>query len=68
VEHTEDPDEYRVYSISVVYRNMNEDEEHTLYCLREDLLRRVDGQLRIARRLLTAQQNVFMNKSLNVFP
>lgn len=68
VEHTDSPNEYHVHSISVVYRNMNEDEEHTLYCLREDLLRRVDGQLRIARRLLTVQQNVFMNKSLNVFP
>ncbi|MGK2942220.1 MAG: 3-phenylpropionate/cinnamic acid dioxygenase subunit beta [Immundisolibacter sp.] len=68
VEHTENADEYRVHSISQVYRNMNEDEEHTLYCLREDLLRRVDGQLRVARRLLTLQQNIFMNKSLNVFP
>jgi ethylbenzene dioxygenase beta subunit len=47
---------------------MNEDEEHTLYCHREDLLRRVGGELRIARRLLTVQQNVFLNKSLNVFP
>jgi ethylbenzene dioxygenase beta subunit len=68
VEHTANPDEYRVYSVSVVYRNMNEDEEHTLYCHREDLLRRVGGELRIARRLLTVQQNVFLNKSLNVFP
>ena len=68
VEATGKPDEYRAYSISVVYRNMNEDEEHTLHCLREDLLRRVDGELRIARRLLTAQQNIFMNKSLNIFP
>ena len=68
VQPAEQPDEYRVYSISVVYRNMNEDEEHTLHCLREDLLRRVDGELRIARRQLTAQQNIFMNKSLNIFP
>lgn len=68
VELTERPDEYVGYSISEVYRNMNEDEEHTLYCHREDLLRRVGGELRIARRLLTVHQNIFLNKSLNVFP
>lgn len=68
VELTDHPEQYRAYSVSEVYRNMNEDEEHTLYCHREDLLRRVDGDLRIARRLLTVHQNIFMNKSLNVFP
>jgi ethylbenzene dioxygenase subunit beta len=68
VELTDQADEYRAFSISEVYRNMNEDEEHTLFCHREDLLRRVDGELRIARRVLTVHQNVFLNKSLNVFP
>ena len=68
VELTDNPAELRAFSISEVYRNMNEDEEHTLLCHREDLLRREDGQLRIARRLLTVHQNIFMNKSLNGFP
>lgn len=68
VEHTENPDEYRGYSISVLYRNTNKDEEHTPHCHREDLLQRVDGQLRIARLLLTVQYNAFLSKSRNVFP
>lgn len=67
VELTEHPDEYRVYSLVQVYRNMNEDEEHTLYGHREDLLRRVRGGLKLARRKIILDQNIFLNKSLNVY-
>jgi ethylbenzene dioxygenase beta subunit len=67
VELTDNPDEYRVYSLVQVYRNMNEDEEHTLYGHREDLLRRVRGELKLARRKIVLDQNIFLNKSLNVY-
>lgn len=67
VELTDNPNEYRVYSLIQVYRNMNEDEEHTLYGHREDLIRRVNGTLKLAKRKIIIDQNVFLNKSLNVY-
>ena len=65
---TDRHDEYVVHSLQQVYRNMNEDEEHSLFCHREDLLRRVDGELQVARRLLVIDQNILLSKSLNIFP
>ena len=67
VELTDHPNEYRVYSLIAVYRNMNEDEEHTLYGHREDILRNVDGQLKLAKRKIIIDQNIFLSKSLNVY-
>jgi len=67
VEHTDNPDEYKVYSLTTVNRNMNEDEEHMIVGHRTDILRRVDGQLKLAKRKIILDQNIFMNKSLNVF-
>ena len=46
---------------------MNEDEEHLMVGHRTDILRRVDGQLKLAKRKIILDQNIFMNKSLNVF-
>lgn len=67
VELTDHPDEYRVHSLITVYRNMNEDEEHTLYGRREDILRREQGELKLARRKIIIAQNIFLSKSLNVY-
>ncbi|MDF1819626.1 MAG: 3-phenylpropionate/cinnamic acid dioxygenase subunit beta [Immundisolibacteraceae bacterium] len=67
VELTDSPNEYRVYSLIAVYRNMNEDEEHTLYGHREDILRNVNGELKLARRKIIIDQNIFLSKSLNVY-
>ncbi|PHR52165.1 MULTISPECIES: 3-phenylpropionate/cinnamic acid dioxygenase subunit beta [Cycloclasticus] len=67
VEHTDNPDEYKVYSLTTVNRNMNEDEEHLMVGHRTDILRRVGGQLKLAKRKIILDQNIFMNKSLNVF-
>ena len=64
---TQEPNEFTVYSLTTVHRNMNEDEEHTMVGHREDLLRRVDGVLKLAKRKIILDQNIFMNKSLNVF-
>lgn len=67
VELTDNPNEFKVYSLTTVHRNMNEDEEHTMIGHREDLLRRVNGALKIAKRKIILDQNIFMNKSLNVY-
>lgn len=67
VELTDVADEYLVYSLIAVYRNMNEDEEHTLYGHREDILRNVDGELKLAKRKIIIDQNIFLSKSLNVY-
>lgn len=67
VELTENPDEFRVYSLVTVHRNINEDEEHTMLGHRTDLIRRVNGVLKLAKRKIILDQNIFKNKSLNVY-
>lgn len=67
VELTDNADEFLVYSLTTVHRNMNEDEEHTMIGHRTDILRRVDGVLKLAKRKIILDQNIFMNKSLNVY-
>jgi ethylbenzene dioxygenase subunit beta len=67
VELTENVNELRVYSLVTVRRNMNEDDEHTMVGHRDDLLRRVDGVLKLARRKVILDQNIFLNKKLNTF-
>ena len=67
VELSNNPNEYQVYSLNTVRRNMNEDEEHTMVGHRTDTLRRVGGELKLAKRKIILDQNIFMNKSLNVY-
>ncbi len=50
-----------------VYRNRLETETDLLVGRREDTLRRVAGQLRIARRKIIIEQSVLMAKNLTVF-
>ena len=67
VELTDNPDEFRVYSLNTVHRNINEDESHTVVGHRTDLIRRVNGVLKLAKRKIILDQNIFTNKSLNVY-
>ncbi len=50
-----------------VYRNRLETETDLLVGRREDVLRREDGALRIARRKILIEQSVLMAKNLTVF-
>jgi 3-phenylpropionate/cinnamic acid dioxygenase small subunit len=61
------PDEVGVKSRFVVYRNRVETETDLLVGKREDLLRRVGGSWRIARRKIVLDQNVLLAKNLTVF-
>jgi 3-phenylpropionate/cinnamic acid dioxygenase small subunit len=51
----------------LVYRNRMETETDFLVARREDLLRRVDGKLKIAKRKILIEQSVLMAKNLTVF-
>jgi len=50
-----------------VYRNRLETETDFLVGRREDVLRRIDGNLKIARRKIIIEQSVLMAKNLTVF-
>ena len=60
-------DEVRVKSRFLLYRNRVETETDFLVGKREDLLRRVDGGFRIARRKIVLDQNVLLAKNLTFF-
>ena len=51
----------------LIYRNRVETETDLLVGKREDRLRRVGGEWRIARRMITLDQNVLLAKNLTVF-
>ena len=61
------PTEVAVKSRFLVYRNRVETETDFLVGKREDLLRRVDGSWRIARRKIVLDQSVLLTKNLTVF-
>ena len=61
------PVEAGVKSRFIVYRNRVQTETDFLVGKREDLLRRVDGDWRIARRKIILDQNVLLAKNLTVF-
>ena len=63
----EAPAEVGVRSRFLVYRNRVETETDFLVGKREDLLRRVNGDWRIARRKIILDQNVLLAKNLTVF-
>ena len=60
-------DEVSVKSRFLLYRNRVETETDLLVGKREDLLRRVDGGWRIARRKIVLDQNVLLAKNLTFF-
>ena len=61
------PGEIAVKSRFLVYRNRVETETDLLVGKREDLLRRVDGRWRIARRKVILDQSVLLAKNLTFF-
>ncbi|HYE93204.1 MAG TPA: 3-phenylpropionate/cinnamic acid dioxygenase subunit beta [Terriglobales bacterium] len=66
---TTDPSarELTVRSRFLIYRNRVETETDLLVGKRDDVLRRVDGALRIARRKIVLDQSVLLAKNLTVF-
>ena len=62
-----DGEEIRALSNFIVYRHRLEREEAWLVGQREDLLRTVEGELRIARRTILLDQSVLRSKNLNVY-
>lgn len=61
------PSEVGVRSRFIVYRNRVETETDFLVGRREDLLRREDGDWRIARRKIVLDQSVLLAKNLTMF-
>jgi 3-phenylpropionate/cinnamic acid dioxygenase small subunit len=61
------PTEVVVKSRFLLYRNRVETETDFLVGKREDVLRRVDGRWRIARRKVVLDQSVLLAKNLTVF-
>ena len=61
------PTEVTVKSRFLVYRNRVETETDLLAGKREDVLQRVDGNWKIARRTIILDQNVLLAKNLTVF-
>jgi 3-phenylpropionate/cinnamic acid dioxygenase small subunit len=61
------PTEVGVKSRFLVYRNRVETETDFLVGKREDLLRRVNGDWKIARRKIVLDQNVLLAKNLTFF-
>ena len=59
--------ELEVYSNFVVYRSRSETEQDFYVGTRRDILRRVDGALRIASRKITLDQNVLLAKNVSIF-
>ena len=64
---TTSPDAVEVKSRFLLYRNRVETETDFLVGKREDLLRRVNGGFRIARRKIILDQNVLLAKNLTFF-
>ena len=60
-------DEITVFVNFIVYRSRGETEEDFYVGGREDLLRRIDGNWKIARRRLVLDQNILSAKNLSVF-
>ena len=61
------PEAVRVKSRFLLYRNRVETETDFLVGKREDVLRRVNGGFRIARRKIILDQNVLLAKNLTFF-
>lgn len=63
----ETPDGIPVRSNFYLFRSRLETEEDTYHGTREDTLRRVDGQLRLARRKIIFAQSVLTARSITTF-
>ena len=63
----EQANEYTVHSTFTNCRGRNDADEDILYGRRVDVLREVDGSLRIAKRTVHLTQAVMLSKNLNIF-
>ncbi len=59
--------EYRVFSNFIVYRTRAETEEDFYVGARQDQLRRIDGDWKLAARKVILDQNVLTAKNISVF-
>jgi 3-phenylpropionate/cinnamic acid dioxygenase small subunit len=59
--------ELRVYSNFIVYRGRAETEQDFYVGARQDVLRRVEGEWKIAHRKLILDQNVLLAKNVSIF-
>jgi 3-phenylpropionate/cinnamic acid dioxygenase small subunit len=57
----------RVRSRMLVYRNRLEDETDLFVGKREDVLKKADGQWKIANRKIILDQNVLLAKNVTIF-
>jgi ethylbenzene dioxygenase beta subunit len=64
---TDHAEELTVCSLTTVYRGRYEGTGDILYGRREDVLRRVDGELRLAKRTVVISHNILQSKNLNTF-
>ena len=67
VEPGERESEIKVYSNFIMYRTRAETEEDFYVGSREDILRKVDGEWKIARRKIVLDQNVLLAKNVSNF-
>jgi 3-phenylpropionate/cinnamic acid dioxygenase small subunit len=67
VEPGEIASEIRVYSNFLVYRNRSETEQDFYVGCRQDVLRKVDGAWKIARRTVILDQTVLLAKNVSIF-
>lgn len=61
------PDELAVASNFIVYKNRAETEQDLFVGVRRDVLRRVDGALKVARRRIILDQSVLLAKNVAIF-
>lgn len=61
------PAEVTIKSRILVYRNRLQDETDFFVGKREDILRRVNDQWRIARRKIILDQNILLSKNITIF-
>ncbi|WP_322012771.1 3-phenylpropionate/cinnamic acid dioxygenase subunit beta [Paraburkholderia sp. J12] len=66
-QHSDTNGEFVVYSVFVNYRSRGEADNDLLLGRREDVLREVEGKLRIARRKIVITQSLLMSKNINTF-
>ena len=67
VEEGDTASEFKVYSNYLVYRTRGEIEQDFYIGRREDVLRRVAGTWKIARRKIILDQNVLLAKNVSIF-
>jgi biphenyl 2,3-dioxygenase beta subunit len=60
-------DEVRVHCTFMVHRGRNESEQDLFFGYRDDVLRRVDGSFKIAKRTIVLGQSVLSAKNLSIF-